>query len=429
MNATTRIPDSLRLFAAQAAGKEGMALARTDNGVELCLPAFMVDMINKDEALQEKVDALGEMVADVEERTGKQFDRPVFLTAAPSNLAFATGMATEENLREMFGDYADELSKGKTEQEMAEYHTLLHIPLMALMPDSHLTMEDIEGIVLHELGHAATKNELQQKSEVMLWRESLAKIDNMCMLVQQLPEMTEDITKPMGGNDAYLEQAVRLFGRVDKLLGAIMTEASSDGKTISSEDILDKLGEPAFCKKFDELAKLGTGDTLKEFDQFHDTTVHLLCESIKQGLGFVPGMASSQASAQVMQKLGMFDIVLNHSSEFTADDFATRHDPRAGDSLRKLPDSGPSESHPATGLRIKRADTLDDKRIESLVEHGQVDEQGAVKATNQTMREHKNDYLQQARERAGRNIIREIIEARENGGEIEGHAQGDSFSR
>lgn len=386
--------------------EQGMTIGQAANGLEICLPAYCVKFINDDPFLEQQVDAMAEMVLDVEQRTGKSFDRPLFLTDTPSTLAFATGMASQEDLSNMFPpEMLEELNKGKSEEEKEQYHTLLHLPLVSLMEDSPLSMKDIEGIVLHELGHAATKDVVKMRNDTLLWDESLQKIDKMCVFVMGAPEMTEGITAKMGGNEAFLAEADRLFEKIDNEITDCMKMAA-EGNLVSPEHLLDHLyHNPEFMERFDTLAKIGTGDTLKDFTELHDTTVDLLCETIKEGVLVPQGVAATHMHMDVIGKLQSFGQVNSHANEFLADDFATRNHPTPTSYLEKLPDGGASESHPATYRRVERASTLDQERITQLVENDEIDEEKATKHTNEEMRQSDRkaqgieDVIRQIRER------------------------------
>jgi hypothetical protein len=384
-------------------GKTPLTIGNTQNGVSICLPAPYVEAINNSPYLEAQVDAFGEMVVEVENRTGKQFARPVMLNAEESPLAFATMLADRKDIEAQFGkELFRELNKGRLEEDKKAYVPLLTFPLTALLEDSSFDMKIIEGIVMHELGHAASRDVLKLEADTMLWQESLMKISEMCQLVEQMPELAAPITKQMGGNEAYLAQADTLFEKINGELTQLMAMSAVDGH-LSAESMLDHVYyDRDFMQQYKTLASLGTGKTLKEFEPLHDATVDLICGMIrdvdyqpeslvklrtdKPKMNFRPIEEAHPAHAAAINRFSGFHQIANHTGEYLADDFATRHHAAPTSYLEALPPHGSGETHPATSRRVQRADILDTHRIALLEAEGAIDEELATKLTNEATR-------------------------------------------
>lgn len=385
-----------------ADGEKGqVSIGFTNNGVAICLPASYVDAINDSPYLEQQVEDFGTMVEAIEKRTGKHFARPVMLHAGDNPLAFATSMTDRGSLEDVFGkDTVKKLNPNLSKDKKASA-PLLNFPIAALLEDSPFDMKIIEGIVLHELGHAATHDVLKYEGDTMLWHESLAKISQICQFVTKHPEIAAPVTQKMGGNAAYLEKADELFTRIDTEVSELMQMYASDGK-ISAESMLDHLYYDAeFMERYKTVANLGTGKTLKEFHQLHDTTVDLACTMFKEFnlspegfvklsnkpyLTFDPIEKANPEHAATLNQFGGFQLIANHAGEFLADDFATRNHSAPTSYLSALPNHGSSHSHPAPARRVNRADVLDTTRIGQLVEDGAIDEEAATKHTNAVTR-------------------------------------------
>lgn len=421
-------------------GQEGhMTIGYAANGYSVMLPLELLDYINNDPYLEKQVDALAELVAKIEGETGKSFDRPLMLTSSSRTLAFSTAMVDGEGYKQMFGKHAKRMDQHK--HDKSGYKAMLQVPLIALTKDSPLSMRDLEGIITHELGHAATRDVLKMNSETMLWFESLGKMEATRQYVLENPEITAAATAAIGGNDAYVKQVEALFGKVGGVLNAMLDAAAPEGKKISPESLLDRYYlDPAFMDKLREASQIGTGKTLREFNALHDTAVGVICAGIKDSIGKskpfnrVPspfehielGEETPAPHLAVLQRLQEYDLRSNHAREFMADDLATRHHPAPTTYLNKLTEidgpAGDSHSHPGTASRVQRADWLDNIRIGLLEKNGEIDEAAATKITNSAMQK-RRDLIDQRREQQGE-FIRRLQEQAEKVSK-----QGASFFR
>lgn len=413
-----QIPDFLRLPILSAEDEGRYAVAKAENGLQFMLPPAYLEYVLKDQALNDKIEELAERIINIEETTGKKFDRPVFLTASQSHLGFSTGLIPRKQMREMFGKKAArDLKQGISTGDSKEDYAVLNVPLVSLMENSPLSMDDIGGIIMHELGHAASRDSISLQRQGALWFESLQKIDQMCILVQAKPELTAHITEEIGGNEAFLQEAEKLFrkvsGEFQKLVDTASTKHGSFD-VFSSETVLDHLyHDETFMAQYDKVAKLGTGDTMAEFDKLHDVTVNLLCEGIKKHVKIQNGLVSSPERGRMFQTFNALTQHFNHAHEFFADDFATRNHKSPTSYLNKLTPHGDGDSHPATKRRVMRADKLDDERVGQLVEHETIDEHGATKATNEYMVTIGNRQYERGEQLAQMKAQRELIKSKQ----------------
>lgn len=341
-------------------------------GVQFAFPANLRARLEaKPESLSRFLD-IAQQAKECETRSGVAFDNPIFILDSDSIYAFRTQMAA-----------------GNDGKPLA----MLQVPIAALEAEPPMDRQVVEGILAHELGHAAQKEQSNQLSDVFFWKQPLNNILASSVILRENPGHFKEITAAVGGEESYLEKADALFAQVKDGLKDFLGKTTNNGQANSAEAIIDTLATDAGLKPLlAKAARFGNDHAPADFDALDEAAGNIIQTAFKNGLtpqNFVVSKENApEAQVNFLKLLNGLHGNVKHAQEYMADDFSAQHATSPVKYLQQLKaDLGETESysHPKISLRIERADRLDTCRITMLDTTGEINEAAAVKRVNREM--------------------------------------------
>lgn len=341
-------------------------------GMQFAFPKSLhARLAGNPESLQTLV-GIATQAKELESKTGAAFNDLILINDSDFKYGFSTQMAVDQ-------------------EDKAQAY--LSIPVAALEATPAMDKPTIEGILAHELGHAAQKEQSRDLRGVFFWAAPLTDILASAVVLRQNPGVFKELTAPAGGEEAFLEKVDSLFAQVQDGLKDFLAKTTTNGEANSPEKLIDALAtDKHFAPILKKAANFGNDNPALDYEVLNDAADPIVQAAYKQGLIDsnleISKETAPEEQVNLLKLLNGLRQNVNHAQEYMADDFATQHVGNPISHLKRLhTDIGEfdSDSHPRISLRIERADRLDTCRITMLDTTSEINEAAAVKRVNREM--------------------------------------------